>query len=78
MQFLPTGQLKKLNTKRLLALLNSVRAKHSWISKHQDWCYGLDVYQSNVLREDTWETIREYKLYMERIKIILATRKHIK
>jgi hypothetical protein len=72
-------RLNKLATNRLLALLNSVRAKESNVFHHAGprCCEECNEYIG-----DDWEGVKAqaapYTHYINRIKAVLATREHVK
>lgn len=83
LKFLTVNELEKLNTKRLLGVLKSIRAvEHT--TKRQNMSYGVccDVCNEWILGEEEFEKtvvpqIAYLTSYKNRIKKILATREHL-
>ena len=80
---LSQSQLEKLNTKRLLGVLNTARAvesaeqirltmPHVCCEVCMDWMLGLKEYEEKVLKPTAHLTA-----YKNRIKAILATRENV-
>lgn len=83
LKFLTVQELEKLNTKRLLGVLNSVRAVegNEQFTKRStyvccdlcdDWILGKEAFDEYVIKPTAHLTA-----YKERIKKILATREHV-
>ena len=83
LKFLTTEELEKLNTKRLLGVLSSIRAVKDDARRRKagygiccnicnEWILSREEYQRNVN-----EPTAHLTAYKERIKKILSTREHI-
>jgi hypothetical protein len=84
LKFLTESQLEKLNTKRLLGVLNSIRAVEHDV-KRQKKSYGMCCSMCKVWILDEEEYLKNVKeptahltSYKDKIKRILAAREHIK
>lgn len=83
LKFLTVNDLQKLNTNRLLGVLNSIRAiEHKM--KRQKMSYGIccDMCNEWILGKEEFERaivpeIEHLTNYKNRVKTILATREHI-
>ena len=83
LKFLSNEELEKLNTKRLLGVLNSIRAIQN-NEKRQNMSYGVCCDMCNVwiLGKEEFERavvpqIAHLTEYKNRVKKILGTREHV-
>ena len=84
LKFLTVKELEKLNTKRLLGVLKSIRAVTDNAHRRKacygtccnicnEWILSKEEFQKNVI-----EPTAHLRSYKTRIKKILATREHVK
>jgi len=84
LKMLTVNELEKLNTKRLLGVLNSARAvRHSERNKRlsEHWCCEMCkeyLAGPETQRKEVDEPTAHLTNYVKRIKKVLATREHIK
>lgn len=83
LKFLTKKELEKLNTKRLLGVLNSIRAIEHKV-RRQKMSYGIccDVCNGWILGKEEFERVVVPEIthltnYKNRIKEILANREHV-
>lgn len=84
LHMLKPEQLEKLNTKRLLGVLNRVRAvRHCERTRKisQQWCCNICkewLGSAEQFEQDVNKPTDHLTAYMERIKKLLASREHVK
>jgi len=76
MEFLTKDQLQKLNTKRLINLLKSVRVKER-IGHRVMSCDCCGEYLGKDQKRDYAEHVAPFENYAEKIKKILSTRENV-